>query len=86
MSEVQAAPVRRGGFGAALAGGIIGSLLTAGLLVFAAPSLIAPKIVRQGLLADPTVLPEAIDALAAGNPLGMSGASPRGFACRERHG
>lgn len=63
MSEVQAAPVRRGGFGAALAGGIIGSLLTAGLLVFAAPSLIAPKIVRQGLLADPTVLPEAIDAL-----------------------
>ena len=57
------APVRRGGFGAAIVGGIIGSLLTAALLFYAAPALVGPKIVRQGLLADPSVLPEAIDAL-----------------------
>ena len=44
-------------------GGIIGSLLTAALLFYAAPALVGPKIVRQGLLADPSVLPEAIDAL-----------------------
>lgn len=55
--------MRRGGFGAAVVGGIIGSLLTAGLLFYAAPALVGPKIVRQGLLADPSVLPEAIDAL-----------------------
>jgi protein-disulfide isomerase len=63
VSDGQAVPARRGGFGAAIVGGVIGSLLTAGLLVFAAPQLIGPKIVRQGLLADPSVLPEAIDAL-----------------------
>ena len=63
MNDGQVAPVRRGGLGAAIVGGIIGSLLTAALLFYAAPALVGPKIVRQGLLADPTVLPEAIDAL-----------------------
>ena len=63
MSDGPAAPARRGGLGAAIVGGIVGSLLTAALLFYAAPALVGPKIVRQGLLADPSVLPEAIDAL-----------------------
>src|SRR6478672_9989719 len=56
-------PARQSGFGAALAGGIIGSALTAALLLFAAPSLISSRIVRQGLLADPKILTDAVDAL-----------------------
>lgn len=51
------------GFGAAIAGGIIGSGLTAALLFFAAPTMLSSKIVRQGLLADPKILTEAVDAL-----------------------
>jgi protein-disulfide isomerase len=35
----------------------------AALLVFAAPNFLAKRIVRQGLLADPNVLSETIDAL-----------------------
>lgn len=57
------APARRGGFGAALVGGIIGSLLTAALLFFAAPNLISSRIVRQGLLADPQILADSAEAL-----------------------
>jgi protein-disulfide isomerase len=52
-----------GGFGAAIAGGIVGSVLTAGLLFFAAPTMLSSKIVRQGLLADPKILTDAVDAL-----------------------
>lgn len=58
-----AAPRRHGLFGAAIAGGIIGALLTAALLVFAAPNLLSSRIVRQGLLADPKILPDAVEAL-----------------------
>lgn len=50
-------------FGAAVAGGIIGSLLTAALLIFALPNVLSSKIVRQGLLADPKILSDAVDAL-----------------------
>jgi protein-disulfide isomerase len=49
--------------GAAIGGGIIGSLLTAAVLFFALPSVLSTKIVRQGLLADPKILPDAVDAL-----------------------
>ena len=63
MNEHEAAPPRQGSFGAAIAGGVIGSLLTATLIFFAAPSLIGSKIVRQGLLADPKILSDAVDAL-----------------------
>jgi protein-disulfide isomerase len=48
---------------AAVAGGVIGSLLTAGLIAFAAPQFLSSRIVRQGLLADPQILPDAVDAL-----------------------
>jgi protein-disulfide isomerase len=47
----------------AIAGGVVGSLLTAALLVFAAPHYLAGRIVRQGMLADPQILPDTADAL-----------------------
>ena len=50
-------------FGAAIAGGIVGSVLTAALLFFAVPAVLSSKIVRQGLLADPKILTETVDAL-----------------------
>lgn len=59
MSEGKAASV----WPAAIAGGVIGSVLTAGALVLAAPQLIGPKLVRQGLLADPQILVDASNAL-----------------------
>ena len=42
---------------------MIGSLLTAAVLFFAIPSMLSSKIVRQGLLADPKILSDAVDAL-----------------------
>ena len=47
----------------AVAGGIVGSLLTAALLLVAAPGVLGSKIVRAGLLADPQILSETVDAL-----------------------
>ena len=63
MSESSAAPARQGGFGAAIVGGMVGSALTATLLFFAAPELLSSKIVRQGLLADPKILTDTVEAL-----------------------
>lgn len=63
MNETNAAPRNMGTFGAAVAGGLIGSLLTAALLFFALPNVLSSKIVRQGLLADPKILSDAVDAL-----------------------
>ena len=48
---------------AAIAGGVIGSLLTAVALAFAMPGFLSSRIVRQGLLADPNILSETVDAL-----------------------
>jgi len=53
----------RASWGAALVGGILGALLTAAILIFAAPDFLASRIVRQGLLADPAILSDTIDAL-----------------------
>ena len=63
MSDNVAAPARQGGFGAAIVCGAVGSALTAALLFFAAPSVLSSKIVRQGLLADPKILTDTVDAL-----------------------
>jgi protein-disulfide isomerase len=63
VNDTNAAPPKRGNFGAAVAGGLIGSLLTAALLVFAAPNVLSSRIVRQGMLADPKILSDTIDAL-----------------------
>ena len=54
-------PAKPGLFGAALAGGIAGSLLTAAL-IFAIPG-VSSRIVRSGILADPQVLLDASEAL-----------------------
>jgi protein-disulfide isomerase len=51
------------GFGAAVAGGVVGSLVTAALLFLAAPTFLSSRIVREGLLADPRILPDAVEAL-----------------------
>jgi len=56
-----AAPAR--GLGVAVLGGLIGSLLTAVLIVFALPEFLSSKIVREGMLADPQILPDAVEAL-----------------------
>ena len=61
--ESAAAPAKQGYFGAAIAGGVVGSLLTAAALFFSAPGLISSKIVRSGILADPQILVDASDAL-----------------------
>ena len=50
-------------FAAAVAGGVIGSLLTAALMIFAAPQWLSSRIVREGMLADPQILADAADAL-----------------------
>ena len=50
-------------FGAAVAGGVVGSVLTAALLFFAAPEYLASRIVRQGMLADPKILGDTVEAL-----------------------
>lgn len=62
MSDSKEKP-RASGFGAGLLGGVIGSLLTAGLLVFAAPGVFSSRIVRQGLLSDPRILAETVQEL-----------------------
>ena len=63
MNENIAAAPKRGTFGAALAGGLIGALLATALLFFALPGVLSSRIVRQGLLADPKILSDAVDAL-----------------------
>jgi len=63
VSEDRAPARTRSVFGAAIGGGIIGSLLTAAALFLALPDVLSTKIVRQGLLADPKILPDAVDAL-----------------------
>jgi protein-disulfide isomerase len=63
VSEAKAAGARQNSFGTAIAGGIVGSAVTAALLFFAIPGLLSSKIVRQGLLADPRILSDTVDAL-----------------------
>lgn len=61
---MRAAPVRQGaGFGAGFVGGIVGAAVTAAALFYAAPTMLSTKIVRQGLLADPKILTETVQAM-----------------------
>ena len=50
-------------WGAAIGGGIVGAVLTAGALALAGPSLFGQKMVREALLANPEMIIEASDAL-----------------------
>jgi protein-disulfide isomerase len=63
VNDSNPTPPKQGGFGVAAVGGLIGSLLTAALLIFAAPNFLSSRIVRQGMLADPKILSDTIDAL-----------------------
>jgi protein-disulfide isomerase len=49
--------------GVAVAGGVIGALLTAAFLFLAAPQLLGPRIVREGIMKDPQVLIAGSEAL-----------------------
>jgi len=60
----KAPPRERGNFGAALLGGLIGSLATAALLFLAVPQF-SGRVVRDGLLRDPQILPDTVEALRA---------------------
>lgn len=55
-------PSRWGIFGAAIAGGLIGCILTVAVLLLA-PSMLTSRIVRAGLIADPKILTDTVDAL-----------------------
>ena len=48
---------------AAIVGGVIGAVLTVGVLAYAGPGVVSSRIVRQGLLADPKILSDTVDAL-----------------------
>jgi protein-disulfide isomerase len=50
-------------FAVAVVGGVAGSVLTAALLLFAAPQYLSSRIVRQGMLSDPKILSDTVDAL-----------------------
>jgi len=50
-------------FFSAIVGGLVGSAVTAGALIFAAPQLIGAKVVRKAMLDDPQILVDASDAL-----------------------
>lgn len=54
---------RRSPLGAAIAGGLVGAVVTALILLFAAPQLVSSRIVRDGIMADPQILADAADAL-----------------------
>jgi protein-disulfide isomerase len=56
-------PKRPSSFAAAVAGGVIGSLLTAALMIFAAPQWLSSRIVREGMMSDPQILADTADAL-----------------------
>jgi protein-disulfide isomerase len=63
VNDTRPPPPKRGILGVGVVGGIIGSALTAALLIFAAPNYLSSRIVRQGLLSDPRILSDTIDAL-----------------------
>ena len=57
---------RSGLLAAAIVGGLIGSLVTAGMLIIAAPQWYGPKLVRDALVKQPQILVEASESLREG--------------------
>ncbi len=55
--------IKNGTWGPAIVGGVIGSVVTAGLLALVAPQLIGPRLVRDALARDPQILIEGQKAL-----------------------
>jgi protein-disulfide isomerase len=53
----------KGAWGAAIGGGIVGAVLTAGSIALAGPSLFGERMVRDALLSNPEMILEAGDAL-----------------------
>ena len=49
--------------GPAIAGGIVGALLTAAAFVYVLPGSMSARLVRAGMLADPAILNDTVDAL-----------------------
>ncbi len=58
MSETSKSP-----WGAAIGGGIVGAVLTAGAMMLAGPSLFGERMVRDALLSNPEMIMEAGDVL-----------------------
>ena len=52
-----------GKLGSAVAGGIVGAAIMAGVLIVAAPQLLTTRLVRSGIMADPQVLIDGSQAL-----------------------
>lgn len=65
MSQESQSPNKASLLGAAIGGGVIASALTAGFLLLAAPQLLGPRIVREGIIRQPQVLIEGQEALRA---------------------
>jgi protein-disulfide isomerase len=55
--------VSGGKLGSAVAGGIVGATIMAGVLIVAAPQLLSTRLVRSGIMADPQVLIDGSQAL-----------------------
>ena len=75
MSDNRDTPVPSNPWIAAIGGGLIGSLTTAGLLLLAGPQLIGPKLVRDALINQPQILVDASDALRDGQYAPVLGAN-----------
>ncbi|HJS41163.1 MAG TPA: DsbA family protein [Sphingomicrobium sp.] len=63
MSQESHSQDRKALLVAAVGGGVISAALTAGFLFLAAPQLLGPRIVREGILKDPHVLVDGSEAL-----------------------
>ena len=63
MNDATTTPRRGSTFGAAVIGGLVGSVITAAILFFAAPQLLGQRMVRQALVSEPQILVAAGEAL-----------------------
>ncbi len=61
MQQVERPSLGRAG--AAVAGGVVGAVVMAAILFFAAPQVVGSRIVRAGMMADPQILVDASEAL-----------------------